>query len=324
MISLHTKYAGLNLKNPIIVGSSGLTNNAKKNKELEKAGAGAIVLKSLFEEQIEMMSDNMLEGTDYPEAGDYIRNYIKSDQVSDYLNLIRETKKSCSIPVIASINCYRASAWIDFAKQIETSGADAIELNILSISTDIHSNNHLLDSYIQILSRTKSVVKIPVIIKMTKTFENIPYVVYRLFENEVDAIVMFNKFYQPDINIHSLQIVSGHVFSSSADISDTLRWTGIVSGLVPQVDIACSTGILDWEDGVKCLLAGASAIQLATAIYQHGNQIIPQMIQSIEEWMTSMNYKTIADFKGKLNYSNISNPQMYERSQFMKYFSNRD
>lgn len=325
MTSLNTEYAGLNLKNPIIVGSSGLTNNAKKNKELEKSGAGAIVLKSLFEEQIEMMSDYMLEGTDYPEASDYIRNYVKSDQLVDYLGLVRETKKLCSIPVIVSINCYKANAWTDFAKQIESAGADAIELNIFSISTDIHNHPEgLVKDYIQILRKVKSVVRIPVIVKMTKMFGNIPYMVNKLYENGAAAVVMFNKYYQPDIDVHSLQIVSGHVFSSAVDISDTLRWTGIVSGIIPQINIACSTGIHDWEDVLKCILAGASAVQIASVIYQHGNEVIPQMLRSIEEWMATMNYKTITDFKGKLNFSNIPDPQLYERAQFMKYFSNRD
>ena len=135
MIDLKTQYAGLTLRNPIIVGSSGLTNNAERNKEFEKAGAGAIVLKSLFEEQIEAQSDALMQDQDYPEAMDYIRGYVKANQINDYLNLIRESKQLCTIPIIASVNCYKADAWTDFARQIEEAGADALELNVFFMET---------------------------------------------------------------------------------------------------------------------------------------------------------------------------------------------
>lgn len=325
MIDIKTKYAGLTLRNPIIVGSSGLTNNPAKNKEFEKAGAGAIVLKSLFEEQIEMNSDSMMASSDYPEAADYIRNYVKANQVNDYLTLIKETKELCTIPIIASINCYKADVWTDFARQIELAGADALELNVFFLETDINGAPRDMESlYIHIIKKVKEVVSIPVIVKLGKNFSNIPSLVQTLTVNGADGVVLFNRYYQPDIDINTLQLVSGNVFSNHSDLSDTIRWTAIVSGKIPGVSISSSTGVHDWEDVIKCLLAGASAVQICSALYTHGSEIISQILVCIEEWMHQARFKSLGEFVGKLNYAHIPDPSMYERSQFMKYFSNRD
>lgn len=325
MIDMKTCYAGLTLRNPIIVGSSGLTNNAERNKEFEKAGAGAIVLKSLFEEQIEMQSEQLMQEGDYPEAADYIRGYVKANQVNDYLNLIKKTKELCTVPVIASINCYKADAWIDFARQIELAGADALELNVFFMETEpVDGGSDLRALYAGILRRVKETVSIPVVIKIGKLFDNIPAMVNTLRVNGADGVVLFNRFYQPDIDINNLQIVSGNVFSNHSDLSDTLRWTALVSGKIPGFPIACSTGVHDWEDVIKCLLAGATAVQMCSAVYTHGAEIISQVLTCVEEWMHQARYRSIDEFRGKLNYANIPNPAMYERSQFMKYFANRD
>lgn len=325
MIDIKTKYAGMTLRNPIIVGSSGLTNNPAKLKEFEKAGAGAIVLKSLFEEQIEMKSDALMNSSDYPEAADYIHNYVKANQVNDYLALIKEAKEQCTIPIIASINCYKADVWIDFARQVELAGADALELNVFFMETDVYvKDNELEATYINIVRKVKEVVSIPVIIKIGKNFGNIPALAMALKANGADAVVLFNRYYQPDIDINNLQIVSGNVFSNHSDLSDTLRWTAIVSGKIPGISISSSTGIHDWEDVIKCLLAGASAVQLCSALYTHGSEIISQILVCMEEWMHQSHFNSVAEFTGRLNYANIPDPSMYERSQFMKYFSNRD
>lgn len=325
MIDMKTCYAGLTLRSPIIVGSSGLTNNAERNKEFEKAGAGAIVLKSLFEEQIEMQSEQLMQDADYPEAADYIRGYVKANQVNDYLDLIKKTKGLCTIPVIASINCYKADAWIDFARQIQLAGADALELNIFFMETELATDgNDLRALYGGIVRKVKETVSIPVVIKLGKMFDNIPAMVNTLRVNGADGVVLFNRFYQPDIDINTLQIVSGNVFSNHSDLSDTLRWTAMISGKIPGFPIACSTGVHDWEDVIKCLLAGATAVQMCSAVYTHGAEIISQVLTCVEEWMHQAHYRSLDEFRGKLNYANIPNPAMYERSQFMKYFANRD
>jgi dihydroorotate dehydrogenase (fumarate) len=325
MIDLTTKYAGLKLRNPIIAGSSGLTSQVERIKEYEKAGVGAVVLKSLFEEQIEMQSVSLLKDSDSPEAADYIHEYVKANQVNQYLELIKSAKANCTIPIIASINCYKEDAWIDFARQIELAGADAIELNVYYMDTDLtHDYDANRNIYVNIIRKVKETVSIPVIMKIGKSFSNIPALVHQLKLNGADGLVLFNRFYQPDININTMQLVSGNVFSSHSDLSDTLRWTAIVSGKIPDISIASSTGIHDWEDVIKCLLAGASAVQMVSAIYTHGPEIISQILVCIEEWMNHTQYRSLSQFRGKLNYAQIESPNMYERAQFMKYFSNRD
>jgi dihydroorotate dehydrogenase (fumarate) len=320
-----TKYAGLGLRNPLIAGSSGLTSNPEKIKEYEKAGIGAVVLKSLFEEQIEMQSVSLLKESDFPEAAAYVHEYVKANQVNQYLELIKKTKASCTIPIIASINCYKVDAWIDFAHQIELAGADAIELNVYYMDTGlVYDYEANLAVYVNIIRKVKEVVSIPVIMKIGKSFSNIPAVVHLLKANGADGVVLFNRFYQPDININTMQIVSGNVFSNHSELSDTLRWTAIVSGKIPDISIASSTGVHDWEDVIKCLLAGASVVQMASALYTHGPEIISQILVCIEEWMNQMQYHSLSQFKGRLNYAQTESPNMYERAQFMKYLSNRD
>ncbi len=325
MIDMKTNYAGLTLRNPIIVGSSGLTTKAERNKEFEKAGAGAIVLKSLFEEQIEMQGDVLIDSTDFPEATDYVRQYVKANQVNNYLELIQSSKAACTIPIIASINSYKADAWIDFARQIEIAGADALELNIFLLQTELgYDFDKNRKAYIDIVRRVKDTVSIPVIVKLGKFFSNIPDMVDTLKVNGASGVVLFNRFYQPDIDLNTLQLVSGNVFSSHSDLSDTIRWTALVTGKVPGIDVSASTGVHDWEDVVKCILAGASTVQMCSALYNCGNEIISQVLTCMEEWMHHTNFKSVSQFRGRLNYANLPDPALYERSQFMKYFANRD
>jgi dihydroorotate dehydrogenase (fumarate) len=318
---LTTGFAGLNLVNPIVISSSGLTNTAKKNKELEKAGAGAIVLQSLFEEQIEIQNGTAIL-QDYPETSD-ILNSIRNSQVSDYLNLIRESKKQCRIPIIASINCFRKGSWVDFVSQLEMAGADAIELNIFALDTE-EKKESLEDVYLQLTREVKRRVSIPVIVKMSKYFSHIVSLASDLKSEGADGVVLFSRFYQPDIDINHLQISSGYVFSSHTDIGDTLRWTAIVNGKHPDISLASCTGVHDWEDIIKCILCGASAVEICSTVYQQGNEVIAAIKQGVEEWMAGMNFNSVQDFQGKLNYSQIQDPSLYERVQFLKYFSNRD
>lgn len=324
MLDLSITYAGLKLKNPIIIGSSGLTDSVDKNKAWEKAGCGAIVLRSLFEEQIKNESEKFLEKSDYPDAYDLIRNYVKGNKIMDYLNLIRDSKNYCSIPVIASIHCYTDSSWIDFANQIESAGADALELNISAIVSN--PSVHPMESsekYIKILKRTKETVSIPIIVKSSKLFNNIPWLVNQLKNNGADAVVLFNKLFQPDIDIDTLKITSGSVFSSREDLGDTLRWLALTTLNVPGIDLAASTGVNDWKDVIKCLLAGASAVQMVSAVYQDKEgKLIPEMIHQIKKWMNSKGFKDINTFRGKLNADPTVDTTMFERAQFLRYFSN--
>lgn len=321
MVNLETTFAGVPLRNPLIAASSGLTNSVKKIKELEEAGIGAIVLKSLFEEQIENHSEKLIQISDYPEAADYINTYIEMNHVEKYLELIRSAKATCTVPIIASINCYKLSRWTDFAKSIQDAGADALELNVFVLDPGEFGDTYLEDSYVNIVRELKKTVQIPVVIKMSKTISNLPGLTGKLKALGADGAVLFNRFYQLDIDIAKMEITSGPVFSHPSDFSDTLRWTAIVSGRVPDFDLACSFGVHSWEDAIKGILAGASGIQLCSVLYEHGLETVQNMLTCIEEWMLQNNYNRIDEFKGKLNYANVNSPSMYERVQFMKYFS---
>jgi len=321
MVNLETTFAGLRLKNPLIAASSGLTNSLKKIKELESAGIGAIVLKSLFEEQIESHSEKLAQITDYPEAADYINAYVEMNHMDKYLDLIRSAKSECNVPVIASINCYKLSRWTEFAKTIQDAGADALELNVFVINAGEFGDTYLEDSYVKIVKELKRVVRIPVVIKMAKNISNLPGLIGKLKSLDAKGVVLFNRFYQLDIDIKKMEITSGPVFSNPSDFSDTLRWTAIVSGRVHDFDIACSYGVHSWEDAIKGILAGAGGIQLCSVLYEQGLGVIENILTCMEEWMNQNNYTRIDDFKGKLNYANISSPSLYERVQFMKYFS---
>ncbi len=323
MNRLKTTYAGLKLKNPIIVSSSGLTNAPQRILDLEKAGAGAVVLKSLFEEQINLLMNQYNEYNEYPEAFDYIRSYSESWSINEYTNLIKQTKEICTIPVIASINCFSNGGWTTYAQQIEEAGADALELNISIMNTSREPVN-VEKVHLDILKSVKSKVSFPVIVKIGANHSNLVSLVEQLIANGAAAVTLFNRFYQPDINIQKQSFTAGNVFSKPEDLSNTLRWTAVISGILPQAEISASTGIHDWEAAVKILLAGATTIQICSAVYQTGDSVIYEIATCIEEWMGQHGYHHIDDFRGKLNYKNIAAPSMFERTQFMKYFSNRE
>lgn len=326
MVRLETEYLGLKLQNPLIASSSGLTNSVDKVCKLEKDGIGAVVLKSLFEEQIGLSIDNYLanDSGDYPEAMDYVKNYVRSQSIADYLVLIRECKEQTNIPIIASINCHSTGEWMSFAKDIEDAGADAIELNIFQLNASLNSDSAAYEQlHYNIVKQITKVVSIPIAVKLSSYFNNIVGVVDRLKAEGAAGVVLFNKFYQPDIDIDKLELTSSEIFSVPSDLYPTLRWTAFVSGLTKGIDISGSTGVHDWDSVIKLILAGASSVQLCSALYKNGNSILSQFIVCLEEWMVLKGFESIADFKGKLDYKNSEDPSMFERVQFMKYFSSR-
>ncbi|MBR6433374.1 MAG: dihydroorotate dehydrogenase-like protein, partial [Bacteroides sp.] len=306
MATLETTFAGLKLKNPIIVSSSGLTDSAAKNRKLSEAGAGAIVLKSLFEEQIMMEADWQGDPNMYPEGSDYLVGYIREHKLGEYLTLIKESKKECSIPVIASINCYQNADWVDFASKIEEAGADALEINILALQTDAeYTYGSFEQRHIDILSHIKKTVKIPLIMKLGDNLTNPIALVNQLYANGAAAVVMFNRFYQPDINIEKITQVPGNVFSNEADLSKSLRWVGIASATVSNLDYAVSGGIHSPEGVVKAILAGASAVEVCSALYQNSASVIGEYTQFLNLWMDRKGMTNINQFKGMLNTKDL-------------------
>lgn len=325
MTSLTTSYMGLTLKNPIIAASSGLTNNIQNIKELEAKGAGAIVLKSLFEEEIIMEAEDNLNkmkssGFIYPETIDYFDFDAMEDPIANYLKLISDAKKEVKIPIIASINCVTAYKWPEFAKRIQNAGADALELNIFALPTDFNrtaSANEQL--YFDIIEQVTKYVTIPVAVKISPYNAALGSFISRLGDTSIKAIVLFNRFYSPDFDINTLEVTSANVFSKKSDLALPLRWIAIMSERT-ACDLAASTGIHDGFAVVKAILAGASVTQVASTLYQNGFEHITVMLNQLEVWMKENQYSSINDFKGKLSQTRSHDPAAYERVQFMKFF----
>jgi len=329
MADLSTRYLGLTLGNPIIVASSGLTNNVADIKELEKNGAGAVVLKSLFEEQILLEADYKLKKagaddmlyTQYSETLDYIDLHIKEKTLTDYLQMIKNLKNEILIPVIASINCVTSQEWTSFARRIEEAGADALELNIFIMPFNFDgtcTDNEKI--YFEITEKVKKEINIPVAVKISPYFSNLGQVIEKLSGTGIEGIVLFNRFASIDIDVENKKVIPAFMFSNPSEISLSLRWIAIMSNRV-NCDLVASTGIHDGDAVIKQLLAGATAVQVASAIYKNGPGYIVDMITRLEKWMQSNGYNYIEQFKGKLSQSASENPDAYERIQFMKYFS---
>jgi dihydroorotate dehydrogenase (fumarate) len=324
MVNIQTSYLGINLKNPVIISSSGLTDSVDKIIQLEKDGAAAVVLKSLFEEQIKIEAGLIADNSKntYPEAWDYISSYTKENSLAQYIELIEEAKKNVEIPIIASINCYSTEGWTSFAKKIETAGADALEINIFYISIDRDFNATDYEKiYIDIVVKLRGLLKVPFALKIAPYFTSLSNLADQLHYRGAAGLVLFNRFYEPDIDIYTKQFKPSEIFSTPADMYTTLRWVAIISAQVENIDIVASTGIHNGESLIKMILAGAKAVQICSTIYKNGNEVIAKMLEDLKKWMEENNYTTIDDFRGAMNYKNIADSSIYERSQFMKYYS---
>jgi dihydroorotate dehydrogenase (fumarate) len=324
MSTLHTTFAGLSLRNPLIVASSGLTSTPERVASLEQAGAGAVVLKSIFEEQI-MQETFHMSGHGYAEAADYLTSYVRSHALNEYVSLIQNTKKLVSIPVIASINCYSASEWVDYGRTLAQAGADALEVNLLSLQTEkTYRPGTYEQLHLDVLDSLHNAVSLPIIMKLGTNFTNPVSLIHQLWTHGAAAVVLFNRPYQPDIDIEKMTYVSGSVFSDPSELSHRIRWTGITSLQVPHLDLAVSGGVHRGEDIVKSILAGASAVEVCSAIYQGGAPVIKQMLETLERWMAHKEYESPSQFKGRMNAQQAGGYTNFERTQFMKYFSGRE
>jgi len=328
MTNIETKYMGLKLKNPIIIASSGLTNSVEKIKDLENAGAGAIVLKSIFEEQINHEVNQLINRNpqhQFPEEEDFFWNYTRNNSITRHLNLLSEAKKETEIPIIASINCMSTSEWTVFAKDFENAGADALELNLFFVPNRSNISSYEIEQrYLKIVSEVKKNVNIPIAVKIGFYFTNLVAMADKLAANGADSLVLFNRFYEPDINLQKLELVPCDVFSSPSNNLNSLRWTGLISSQLPNVEIVAGTAIHDGDALIKQLLAGAQVAQVCSTVYINGIQVISGMISDLQEFMKKWNFRKIEDFRGRLSYKNIPDPMLYERAQFMKYFTGRE
>jgi len=307
MEKLTTNYLGLTLKSPVIISSSRLTSTIENLREAEECGVGAVVLKSLFEEQIMHHIGSLSSSPAYPEADDYIAYYTKSHSVDEYLSLIRNGKKYLSIPVIPSINCFSSEGWIDFAVNIAEAGADALEVNVYFMPLDRKRSAADAEKiYFELIEKLRAKVKIPISIKIGSRF------------------VMFNRFYEPDIDVNTMQIVPASIFSSSDERRNVLRSVAMASAQDIKIDISASTGAHSSDDIIRYLLAGADTVQVCSVLYQKGIKYLKTMNEELSEWMGKNSFRDIDGFRGKLNWKNYDKPAVFERMQFMKYFSSQD
>jgi len=320
MANLETRYLNLNLKNPIIVGSSGLTKTADKIADCEAAGAGAVVVKSLFEEVLAQEDYGISESASmHTEAIDYLRSELELQyEPQRYCDLISEAKSRVEIPVIASINCVSAKWWPSFARKIEAAGADALELNVFKTATDVEEDSADLEQlYFDILTQVKNEINIPVALKIGSYFTALPQFASRLTEKGVDGLVLFNRFTEADIDIEKLEIKTTFSFSTSNEMNRTLRWIAILSGQI-GCDFSATTGVKSAKDIIKLILAGASTVQIASLFYQKGLSTIPVLITGLKKWMDQHQFESIADFQGNLNFTTTVSPETYLRVQFME------
>ncbi|MBN1542406.1 dihydroorotate dehydrogenase-like protein [candidate division KSB1 bacterium] len=320
MPSLRTRYLNLPLKNPIVVASSGLSKSAESIRACADAGAGAVVVKSLFEEAIAQEDWGMESSLSYhTEVYDYLRSEMQHQYgPRDYCRLIETAKKNVDIPVIASINCISAQWWPSYAAQIESAGADALELNVYPsvVDTDMRSQE-VEHTYFEIIEAVREKVRIPVAMKIAPYFASLPFVAYELCRRGADALVLFNRFTQPDIDIDAIKLTTTFQFSTSAESHLVLRWIALLAGKISG-ELAATTGVHTSRDLIKMLLAGAQVVQVASAFYQNGVKIIPTWLEELKHWMHEHAFETIEQFRGTLSFAETRTPEHYLRSQFVQ------
>lgn len=344
MPDLRTEYMGLELKNPLVVASCGLTKNLPGIKKCAEAGAGAIVLKSLFEEQIAAdvaALTDYVDHAEHTEGYEYLQGYGEALGPQDYLQLVREAKRAVDTPIIASVNCVKEERWAEYAKKLESAGADALEINISFQPRHAQLNSAAVDErYERILAAVRSHVQLPVALKVGPYISSFAHLAERLGndrqtgtfsvgwcgpgENEkdiawrgADALVLFNRFYNFDIDIDTLQVAAGNRYSSSDEIHLSLRWISLLAGRV-NCDLAATTGIHDGRDVAKQLLAGADVTQLCSTLYRNGLGQIGTILKQLIDWMQSHGFERLEDFRGNLSQARSQEPHHHERLQYIK------
>lgn len=352
MIDLSTNYMGLTLKNPLVVASCCLTGTLEGVRRCAEAGAGAVVLRSLFEEQIRgdisSLSRHAENYSGYGEAFQYLQSYATAFGPAHYLQLVKEAKRAVAVPIIASLNCVSADSWVNYAHQLEEAGADAIELNVSILASDSsRPGEDIVADYLNILHEVKQQVVIPVALKIGPFFTSLAHVVKHLTSDQAeapaysvgwlgkdrragkvtrkgaDAMVLFNRFYRFDIDIDRQQLTHGSPYSSPHDMADTLRWISLLYGTT-NCDLAATTGIHDGAGVIKALLAGAGITQLCSTLYLHGLSQIGVIEKELRQWMEKNGYSSLAELRGRLSRHAGNTPKDYERLQYVKMYIDQD
>ncbi len=323
-MDLQTTYMGLKLRSPIVVSACPLSEEINNIVQMEDAGAGAVVLFSLFEEQLKKETaqyESIIRSTSnqFAEASDFfpaLNHYHSGSE--HYLEKIRKAKERVHIPIIASLNGITSEGWISYAQQMEEAGADGLEINIFFIPGDIHLSSAAVEyRYLNIIAEVKATVKIPVAVKINPYFSSMGNMASRMHEHGADALVLFNRFYQPDFDINNLTIMHNLQYSESNEIRLPLLWLALLYGRVP-VSLAATTGVQSSAEVIKYLLAGADIAMTASALYKNGIGYIKTMNEELEAWMNRKTFDNIAAFKGVMSQQHIADPTAYERANYIK------
>lgn len=323
-MDLSTTYLGLKLKSPIVPSAGPLSHEISSIKLMEDAGAGAVVLYSLFEEQLEHESlelyhhttgsaESFAEATSYfPEPFEYKLG------PEEYLEHIRKAKEAVNIPIIASLNGKSIGGWIDYSKKIEQAGADALELNIYFLATDIDQKSEELEKkYVHIVKRVKSEIKIPIAVKMHPFFSSVAHMAKELNKAGADGLVLFNRFYQPDINLETLEVEPNVILSTPFAMRLPLRWIAILYGRT-NADLAATSGIYTAEDVIKMVMAGAKVTQMLSCLFKFGIGHIADVTTKMKMWMEEKEYESLDQMRGSMSYMNVDDPAKFERANYMK------
>ena len=323
-MNLTTKYLGMTLKNPIVPSASPLSESVDQIRQMEDSGASAVVLYSLFEEQINAESqayDHFLgygshsyaEATEYfPEMSDY------KTGPEEYLELIQQAKASVDIPVIGSLNGVSTGGWIEYAKKIEQAGADALELNIYYIPTSVEiAAADVEKMYVDVVADVKKNVSIPLAVKLSPYFSATANMAKKLSEAGADGLVLFNRFYQPDFDLDTLEVIPGLKLSSDYDLRLPLRWVSILYGRV-NVDFAITSGVHSYTDVLKGLMAGANVTMMASALLRNGIGYVAEVLNGLSQWMQENEYESVAQMQGSMSQQHIAEPAAFERANYMK------
>jgi dihydroorotate dehydrogenase (fumarate) len=321
MPDFSVSYLGIPLQNPLVAASSKLTATLDGVKQCEDAGAGAVVLKSLFEEQIVSDAGSMLGNLDssvHAEAHDYAAVMSEEYALDSYLKLVEDAKAQLDIPVIASLNCVSAGKWLDYAANFQTVGADALELNVFVIPAEAKRTGADHEKiYIDIAREITKRVGLPVSMKIGPHFSGLAHIMHTLQDEGMKGLVLFNRFYRPDIDIEAMKLVPAKIFSVPQEMSLILQWVALMSGEL-DCDLSATTGVTDSNAVVKQLLAGAKTVQLCSTLFQNGVGYIKTIRKGLGSWMERHGYAHVEEFRGMLCQEKSDNPEAYERSQYIK------
>ena len=323
-MDLSTTYLGLKLRNPIVPSAGPLSTNIDNIKAMEDAGAGAVVLYSLFEEEIEHDALELNHYTwvhtdSFPEAQSFFPvPYDIKIGGEEYLNHVRKVKESVNIPVIGSLNGKKLGGWVDYAKKIEQAGADALELNIYILSADHNKSSATIENtYLEIVRSVLKSVNIPVAVKLHPFFTSVSEFAVKLDQAGVKGLVLFNRFYQPDIDLEKLEVIPNVLLSTPMDLRLPLRWTAILYGQV-KADLAATSGIYSAQDAIKMIMAGSKVTQMLSSLLKNGIPHITEVLNEMVKWMEEHEYESLNMMRGSMSYANIADPAQFERANYMK------